>query len=67
VGYAPQVDTDKLGIGGGEDTKLAAAGSLRPGRNGGNLLAEQGIDQGGLAHVGFTKDGNKAGMEISHI
>jgi hypothetical protein len=66
VMYAGRVHEDKLRGLRGEDAELAAARGLRPRRDGGDLLAEQGVDQRGLAHVGFAEDGDKAGAEVSH-
>ena len=63
--HARCIHKNKLSFGGGQDAELAAASGLRAGGNSGDLLTEQGIDQRRLARIGFTKNGNKAGMKIS--
>jgi hypothetical protein len=58
---------DHLSLFEGEDAKLAAAGGLGAGRNGGDLLAHEGVHQGRFADVGAPDDGYKAGAERSSV
>ncbi len=44
--HTGRIDKNDLGAFQGEDAELALAGSLRAGRNCGNFLSQQGIDQG---------------------
>ena len=59
-----RVYKNDLGIVGGQNAKLTAAGGLRLGRDRRDLLAEQGVDERGFAHVGAPDDGHKAETKI---
>src|SRR5690606_36709495 len=54
------VDKDELLVFAGENAVYAVAGGLRLARDDGDLAADQGIGQGGLAHVGAAHEGNEA-------
>lgn len=57
-----RVHKDDLLVRLGEDAQLAQAGGLRLGADNGELLAEDGVHQRGLAHVGPPDDGDEAAL-----
>ena len=60
---ARRVDEDDLRGLAGENAQDAIARGLRLGRDDGNLLAQQRVQQRGLAHVRLADNGDKAGTE----
>jgi hypothetical protein len=64
---AGRVHENDLGRLGGENAQLPAAGGLRARRDNGNFLAEEGIEQSGLAHVGAAYYGDETGFERGRV
>ncbi|MCY1547431.1 hypothetical protein D9M68_834940 [compost metagenome] len=64
-----RVDEDELLVLARQHAMNAVARGLRLARHDGNLGADQGVGQRGLAHVGTAHDGNEAGTErgIAHL
>src|SRR5512145_65877 len=62
-----RIEKDDLIIFGGQDAHLAAAGGLRLGSHGRDFLAEESVDERGLAHIGASDNGHKAGFDFSHF
>lgn len=60
-----RIHEDELGVLEREDAELTFARGLRARRDGGDLLPEQCVEQRGLADIGTTDDGDKAGATIS--
>ncbi len=60
---ARRVDEDDLRGFAGENAQDAIARGLRLGRDDGNLLAQQRVQQRGLAHVRLADNGDEAGTE----
>ena len=60
---AGRVNQDDLGVFAIEDALNAIAGGLRLGRDDGDFLADESIDEGGFARVGATDDCDEAGFE----
>ena len=54
------VDKNELGLPGGADAGDAVSGGLRFARGDADFLTHQGIEQGGLAHIGLTHNGHQA-------
>jgi hypothetical protein len=55
-----KVEEDDLAAGLGEDAHDPVAGGLRPLRDDGDLVAEEGVEQGALAGVGPSDQGDRA-------
>ena len=56
-----RIDKNQLGIFERENAELTSARGLRARGDSGDLLPKQGIEQGGLAYIGASDDGDKAG------
>jgi len=54
------IDEDDLRLGQGKDASQATPGGLGFGGDDGDFLSHEGVDEGGLAHVGLAQDGHEA-------
>ncbi|MNR32789.1 hypothetical protein D3C85_1504080 [compost metagenome] len=66
---ARRIDEHELLVFAGQHPVDAVARGLRLARHDGNLGADQGVSQRGLAHIGTANNGNKAGTKrgIAHL
>jgi hypothetical protein len=59
---AGEIVEDKLGIAFGAEADDWEPGGLRLGADDGQVLADEGVEEGGLAHVGDAGEGDMAGL-----